>query len=139
MTLPIFLLFLLAGGVSSYTPQPSFITGWATHYDHGVMQATVEARQGFGQLPDPLVSDYAGFVARPDCSEVGSTLWLRPSDASKAFYPFLVADCAGKDAFTDGVDWMTAGGFLVEVDYHTAVKWDTLGRGIQIDCLGCNE
>jgi hypothetical protein len=42
-----------------------------------------------------------------------------------------VADCAGPDA----VDWMAANGILLEVGYETAVRWGTVGRGIEVEVI----
>jgi len=104
------------------------------------MEQVIHNQQNlYGRLPIPLADDYAGYVARPDCNDIGEIVWLRRTDSNDDWEKFLVVDCAGRDAYSDGVLWMTERNVLVELDYQTALRWDTIGRGIEIDCLLCSE
>lgn len=45
----------------------------------------------------------------------------------------LVVDCADP---TDGTaEWMERNGVLLEVGYPTAVRWETEGRGIEVEVV----
>lgn len=106
------------------------ISGWASQYSPGVMESTVEARQNgccAYNLPRGL-PPVDGFVAVSDCSNIGRLLLLRP-EGSKKWERFLAADCAGPGAY----EWMLRNNILVEIDYETAVRWDTVGRGIRVE------
>jgi len=105
----------------------SILTGRASQYSPGVMQEVIRNRQAWGQIPDDL-SAYDGFVAVLDCSKIGEEIMLKPEHSSN-WEKFLVVDCAGSDA----VDWMKSNNILVEVDYSTARRWDTIGYGIRVD------
>lgn len=106
------------------------ISGWASQYSPGVMESTVEARQDGCckyNLPRGL-PQVDGFVAVSDCSNIGRLLLLRP-EGSRKWERFLAADCAGPGAY----EWMLHNNILVEVDYETAARWDTVGRGIRVE------
>jgi hypothetical protein len=119
------------------TPMPVITTGWASQYGRSVMERTVELRQRWGQLPEDL-SGYDGFVAAQECADIGKVVYLRPVEW-KRWERFLVADCASKNdrqSDTDprsGWQWMVSQNILVEVDFQTAARWQTIGRGIRIE------
>lgn len=98
--------------------------GWASQYEtHQLMADTVEARQGWGQLPAD-VSGYDGFVAVESCNRIGDSIYLyRPG---VGFEHFLVADCSGHASTTR---WMRENGILVEVGRRTAERWGVVGEG----------
>lgn len=105
------------------------VPGWASQYGLGVMPRVVVARQGWGQLPANLGS-YDGFVARPYCDELGDTVYLR-REGRLGWERFLVADCG----CPQGRAWMLERGILVEVDFETAARWGTAGRGVRVEML----
>ena len=113
----------------------TLVSGWASQYSPGVMESTVEARQNgccAYNLPKGL-PPVDGFVAVSDCSNIGRLLLLRP-EGSKKWERFLAADCAGPGAY----EWMLRNNILVEVDYETAVRWNTVGRGIRVEMRWLN-
>lgn len=77
------------------------------------------------ELPMPIVD---GYIATPHCRDIGKVWHLRPALQSK-WESFLVVDCAGPDA----LDWMLEHGILVEVDYKTAERWDTINQWQSIE------
>jgi len=105
------------------------LQGWASQYAPGVMDTVVLQRQAWGQLPADL-SGYDGFVARPLAEEIGDTVYLRPAGQTE-WEQFLVVDCG----CPQGREWMLSNDILVEVDYETAVRWDTVGRGLRVAML----
>lgn len=107
------------------------ISGWASQYAPGVMERVIAVRQVPGRTAHDLPIDLPqvdGYVATADCNEIGTILWLRPI-GQEQWESFLVADCAGADSY----GWMVNNNILVEVDYETAVRWDTVGRGQRIE------
>jgi len=111
--------------------------GGASQYAPGVMDRVVELRQKWGQLPDDL-SQYDGAVAVPECLNIGTDLWCRPV-GSKTWEHFIAADCGSKSDSREsdglsGWEWMVTHNMLIEVDYETAVRWDTVGKMIEVEC-----
>ena len=43
---------------------------------------------------------------------------------------FLVVDCSGH---TETSEWMFSNNIVAEVDYNTALRWNTVGRGIKVE------
>jgi hypothetical protein len=107
----------------------SILTGWASQYSPGIMQEVINNRQAWEQIPEDL-SAYDGFVAVLDCAKIGDEVMLKPEHSS-TWEKFLVVDCAGEDA----VDWMQSNNILVEVDYSTAKRWNTVGNGIRVEYM----
>ena len=113
------------------------VTGWASQYARGVMDATIKLRQTWGQLPSDL-SDYDGAVAVADCSLIGSTVWLRYNGGP--WERFIIADCGSKSDCRwqdgrSGWQWMVDHNILVEVDYKTAMRWNRVGIGVRIEAI----
>lgn len=49
-----------------------------------------------------------------------------------------MADCAGPDLRRDGLtggEWMLSNNILMEVDFLTAKRWDTIGNGIAVEVI----
>jgi hypothetical protein len=111
--------------------------GRASQYAESVMQRVVALRQGWGQLPED-VSEYDGFIAVLECTDIGKAYYIRPIGAEEWAY-VLAADCASKsDRQSDvdgrsGYEWMLDGGIIVEISAELAVKWDTVGRMIRVE------
>ena len=106
-------------------------TGWASQYQSYIlMDATVEARQEWGQLPQDL-SYWDGFVATESCAHIGKTAWIRITDVSPMnkdsakshhrwqWHPYMVADCSGHTSTTN---WMIRDNILVEFGRREA-EW----------------
>lgn len=108
------------------------MTGWASQYAPGVMESVLAVRSTPGRTSYTVPQDlsiYDGFVATRDCDRLGEELLIKPQDQSD-YELFLVTDCSGHITTTQ---WMNRNNIIVEVDYNTAVRWDTIGRGIKID------
>lgn len=110
------------------------LSGIASQYAPGVMESVISVRQSgmtAANLPGNL-PDVDGFVAVKDCDRIGEILWLRPQ-GQRRWESFLVVDCANP---ADGADlWMERNNILVEVDHNTAKRWDTVGKGINVEML----
>jgi hypothetical protein len=110
------------------------ITIWtASQYDPGVMQSVIETRQS-GHTAYTIQQDlshYDGFIAMESCSELGNEYFIRPV-GQQLWELFLVTDCSGHNSTSQ---WMLQNNILIEVDYETALRWNTVGRGIQIEIL----
>jgi hypothetical protein len=110
------------------------MTGWASQYAPGVMDKVVYNRQHLStvlSIPQKLPAVH-GYVAGRYCSDIGGVVYLRPAGCDDCrFERFLVADCAG--IADGGLSWMLRNNIVVEVDYATAVRWGTVGRGIQVE------
>jgi len=77
-----------------------------------------------------------GYVAARYPDDIGRVVLLRPI-GRREWERFLVVDCAGRNDRREsdglsGLAWMERYNVLVEVDYETAVRWDTVGRGIMV-------
>lgn len=107
--------------------QPDCITGNASQYGPGIMQKVIKNRQlhlTARHLPKQL-PPVDGYIAVSDCSYIGETWQITHNGATEAF---LVVDCAGSEKTRQ---WM-AHGVPVEVDYETAARWHTVGRGAPV-------
>ncbi len=109
------------------------VTGVASQYDPGVMDQVVQYQHRKGSI-DSNLDNYDGFVATPGC-DIGDVIIARPAGSNK-WESFLVVDCAGSDG---AYGWMTRNNILFEVDYETAERWDTIGRGINVEQLVVNR
>jgi hypothetical protein len=120
--------------VELITCQPGeYQTGWASQYGNGgVMEATIEAQQDMGHIPQDL-SGYDGFVAVLDCARVGDTVYMRPSNQA-VWERFMVVDCACS-CHPSTIAWMQDNNIIAEVDYQTAERWETVGSGIRVNFL----
>ena len=107
------------------------MVGIASQYDLGVMRRVVARQQRLGRLPADLRL-FDGFIAVQRCSDVGKFYLLRPL-GTEHWELFAAADCSGSVATTA---WMVNGAILAEVGHETAVRWGTVGRGIEIEMVG---
>ncbi len=109
-----------------------FMSCMASQYDPGVMSRVVSVRQSgvtAMNLPDPLPQT-DGIIAVEDCSRIGEIVWMRHD--GRGWESFLVADCSGH---VETSEWMLRDDICVEVDYATAVRWNTAGHGAAVDIL----
>ena len=110
------------------------VSGTASQYGGGVAERTIAVRQ---QTDPPRVSmtlpqelpETDGYLAVLECEHIGEVWWLRnvKTDDVRCF---LVIDCAG-DAQT--INWMINGGIVGEIDWGSALAWDTVGCGIKVE------
>ena len=105
--------------------------GIASQYGNGVSERVIHVRQTKRvHAPLPLELPVTnGYIAVKDCEHIGEVWYLRPIGGNKV-ESFLVIDCAGS---TETIAWMNRNNILVEVDYNTAKRWNTVGRGIKIE------
>jgi hypothetical protein len=100
------------------------VSGWASAYAPGVMQATVEYRLEHGYwFSHPPYDWYAvaGYIAVNDCTRVGEIATL--IDPSGKQWRVLVADCGGNEGPGQGADWMTRNNIVAELN---AELWNKL-------------
>ena len=126
---------LTAMAVASLIATPA--TGWASQYAPGVMQKVIANRQRWKQIGD--VGGYDGYVAVRDCQDIGRTYRIRPVGTTE-WERFLAVDCACRTDRREhdglsGYAWMVRHGIWFEVDYETAQRWSTVGRGIKVEWL----
>lgn len=101
----------------------------ASQYSPGVMQEVVGNRVEMGHLTEPLPR-VDGYVAVRDCEHIGKVLWMAPVGGE--WESFLVVDCAMPKR-TDGAwEWMTRNNIQVELDHESAVRLDTVEKGIKM-------
>jgi hypothetical protein len=106
----------------------SLVTGVASQYAPGVMDRVVETRQRWDQIPAD-VSDYDVFVAVESCDLVGEERLIR-REGTKEWETALITDCSGH---TETSQWMWRNNIIVEVDYRTALRWDVVGYGVEVE------
>jgi len=113
------------------------LAGWASQYGPGVMESVIRVRQaGRTAMTLPMeLPETDGYVAMVECDRIGDVVYLRPL-GDEVFESFLVVDCSGHAETTD---WMERNNILVEVDYETALRWDTIGHGQQIEMKQADE
>lgn len=106
------------------------MSGVASQYAPGVMDMVLRTHYAglTSYMPPQDLSAYDGFMAMESCEELGNEYWIRPEDGQWEL--FLVVDCSGHAETTQ---WMLRNNIVVEVDYETALRWDTVGKGIQIE------
>lgn len=109
-------------------------SGVASQYAPNVMEHVVANRQGWGQLPADLPDGVNNYIAVLSCGAIGE-VWLVRPDGGK-WEQFLVADCAGD---TETIEWMKKNKILIEVDHNTAIRWDTVGKGIKVEVITENS
>jgi hypothetical protein len=111
----------------------SFIvtTGIASQYDAGVMSNVIHTRQTarVSQALPTNLPDVDGYIAVEECDRVGDIVDLRPSHQEE-WESFLIADCSGHQSTSN---WMQRNNIIAEVDHQTAVRWETVGYGIEIE------
>ena len=107
--------------------------GWASQYAKGVMQRVIRVRQAgrtSRTLPENL-PQVDGYAAALSANAIGQIWYIQPEGHSH-WERILIVDCGGADG---GASWMARNNVLVEVDYETAQRWDTLGRGKRVRVL----
>jgi len=123
-------------------PAVALVTvSWCSQYAPGVMQEVIANRQAWGQIPDDL-SAWDGFVAVPDCDDIGQTYYIRQHNSTdRRWLRVLAVDCANKtdrqgaEDARSGYEWMRDNNIAFEVDYATAVAWGMVGRGVRCEWL----
>jgi len=112
-------------------------SGFASQYAPGVMESVVRVRQSGRTAMDlpAVLPDVDGFVAMEDCAMVGEIVYIRPKGESR-WDRFLVADCSGH---AETSAWMERNKILVEFGYKAAKRYDTIGRGLEIELMTIEE
>lgn len=90
------------------------VTGWASAYAPGVMEATVAYRLETGNwwnIPPSRWIYADGYIAVNDCRRVGDMV---APDGDE--YAVLVADCGGPGE-GQGSDWMSRNNIVAELDW----------------------
>ena len=98
-------------------------SGLISQYAPGVMDRVIENRLAWGQLNPHDVEIADGFVARPECRDIGSWVYIRPKGGDR-WLRMLVTDCG----CPIGRAWMYDNNVLVEVDYETASTFGFAGK-----------
>ena len=111
------------------------VSGTASQYAPGVMESVIAYRQthATAYAPPNTLPTVDGFIAAPDCADLGETWYLRHNGVVESF---LVVDCAG-DAVTR--EWMLRGGIIAEVDGETARRWGVVGVGARVERVEYRE
>jgi hypothetical protein len=101
-----------------------------SQYREGIMEQVIANRQsGSAWVSLPMnLPRTDGYIAVRDCNELENIWWVKSPNG--IWESMLVVDCA-RPAGTDGAaEWMDDENVAMEVDYETAVRWGTVGRGI---------
>lgn len=109
------------------------VRGYASHYSPGVMEEVIGNRVVPGRTWQDLklpLSITDGYIAVPDCRDIGEVWWLRPI-RQEEWESFLVGDCANPQ--DKAGEWMDKHRILAEVDYETAERWGSIGQWLPIE------
>lgn len=114
------------------------ISGNFTHYAQSPTDGTLDYRQDIGQLPESLWG-YTVYLATIETCDVGATGWIRPvyEHGPGEWERFVVFDCAGHAETVDG--FFRPNRVIGEIDYYTAMRWNTIGHGIGGEIVWINE
>jgi len=101
-----------------------------SQYSQGMMEQVVANRQAgnaWVSLPMDLPKT-DGYIAVLDCNELENIWWVE--NPNGVWESMLVVDCA-RPLETDGAaEWFLENNIAMEIDYETAVRWGTVGKGI---------
>ena len=106
-------------------------SGIASQYAPGVSERVIGVRQSQSTaypLPQDLPS-VDGYIAMRDPDLIGEIVYIVHDGELESF---LVIDCAKENNSDGTMSWMDRNGIVVEVDHHTAVRWNTVGRGAMV-------
>ena len=107
-------------------------SGAASQYANGVAERTIAVRQTPGRVSMPLPQELPatdGYLASLECEHIGEVWWLRNVKTGDV-RSFLVIDCSGHAATRN---WMLRGNIIGEIDWQSALAWDTVGHGIEVE------
>jgi len=115
----------------------TILSGFASQYSPGVMESVVRVRQSGRTAMDlpAVLPAVDGFVAMEDCAMIGQIVYIRPKGETE-WDSFLVADCSGH---AETSAWMERNDILVEFGYKSAKRYDTIGRGLEIELMMLEE
>lgn len=116
------------------------LTGFTSRYDPGVMEATIDARIGWGELTPELVAAHDAYIAVVDCELIGASAWLQINGGSHyqtgdpvnggEWVHALVTDCAVRDDSDGAKSWMLDNNILCEIDGATATRYGFTHYGL---------
>lgn len=109
------------------------MTGTASQYGRGVAERTIAVRQSSPPrvsmtLPQEL-PETDGYIAVLECEHIGEIWYLRNIETGD-IKSFLVMDCSGH---AETRSWMIRNNIIGEIDWQSAVEWDTVRRGIKVE------
>lgn len=114
-------------------------SGWASQYAQGVERGPIYNRTT-GRATPAIRQDhdqFDGYAAARYPRDIDQVWLVCPEDPALACRTLLVIDCAGvKDG---ALDWMLRGNVVLEMDYETAVAWDTVGRGLRVNVYSVTQ
>ncbi len=129
--LPVLLLLVLAVMAAPRTRATDTLSGYASAYAPGVMEATIRYRLDYDVWRSPPPIDWYtahGAIAVMDCDRVGEMTTL--IDPAGRMYRVLIADCAGDDG---PADRFSRDSIIVELDWRL---WERLtaahGRPLEV-------
>jgi len=102
-----------------------------SQYRKGMMEQVIANRQSgnaWVALPTQL-PETDGYIAVYDCSEIGNIWWVESPNG--IWESMLIVDCAMPRGTDGAAEWMEENNVAMEVDYQTAVRWGTVGRGVK--------
>jgi hypothetical protein len=111
----------------------------ASQYSQGTMKRVLLARQECTNvwvcLPENApVTD--GLIAVKECDALGEIWYIKsPKGNWESFY---VVDCAMPSNTDGAIEWMETYGIDLEIDYETAKRWGTIGRGLHVQYTKMN-
>ena len=129
------LLLLLLLLIAPETRATNELTGYASAYADGVMEATIRYRLDHDLWWHTPPRDWylsAGAIATNDCSQVGLMATL--TDPGGNEHRVLIADCGGDDG---GSAWMSANNIAAELDWRLWTRLtDEHGKPLKIAICG---
>jgi hypothetical protein len=96
----------------------------ASQYSPMTMQRVANYRSSQG-----LHLRSTNYIAVKSCDAIGEVWWLE-NPRNGVWEAHQVVDCAMPGDGT--IEWMDRWGIDLEISHATAVRWDTVGRGIKI-------
>ena len=102
-----------------------------SQYREGIMEQVIANRQSgnaWVSLPMDLPRT-DGYIAVQDCRELENIWWVE-NPVTMEWESMLVVDCARPPGTDLAYERMNENNVAMEVDYETAERWGTLGRGI---------
>ena len=102
-----------------------------SQYRAGIMEMVIENRQSgnaWVSLPRDLPRT-DGWIAVQDCALLGDIWWVE--NPNGVWESMLIVDCARPPDTDLAYEWMEEENVAMEVDYQTAVRWGTVGKGIK--------
>lgn len=106
------------------------LNGKAMYYGQGLMEEVINNRIAWGDITGAQQAKmatgyYKGYVALLRKGDIGREVYITNPTNSKVEGPFLVVDVAAQHDIAS----LLNRGWVVDIDYETATRWDMNGRG----------